>query len=554
MAILGNPHSDHSLKEQAFEYLNQLKLDSQGWQTCTSLFVRAPRSSEVLRLVCLEVVNYAVHNQGLDGASLAYLRDSLLQYVRQTYGPNPQQEPDPAHLQNKLTQTLTYLFVFLYQDGWQSFLDDFLELSGLSNNTENVNGAVLYLRILSSIHDEIADMLLTRQHGEAKRNTELKDQLRAQDVYKVADSWKQLLVRYNNNNTVLDLVLKVIAKWVSWMDISLVVSQDMLSLLLPLVGRASQSGGEDKVRDAAIDTLTQISGKKMRAQDKIEMISFLNLQEIVGQLVATPVLNEYKGTSHYDTDLAEAVANLVNTVMSDIVRALEDGQISQETRNLANQHLNGFLPFLLRFFSDEYDEVCSTVIPALTDLLTFLRKLGQLPRDYSDMLPPILNAIIRKMRYDETATWGDEEEQTDEAEFQELRRKLQNLQKTIAAIDQPLYMETLSNLVATTFQTLDQQGSQMDWRDLDLALYEMYLFGELALPNQGLGTKNQPSGEASERLVVMMKKMVESGKCGFGGIICYYGHLTLFFRHRQSSAPGHPAPVPGNLRSLLCRV
>ena len=517
MAILGNPHSDQSLKEQAFEYLNQLKLDPQGWQTCTSLFVRAPRSSEVLRLVCLEVVNYAVHNQGLDGASLAYLRDSLLQYVRQTYGPEPQQEPDPAHLQNKLTQTLTYLFVFLYQDGWQSFLDDFLELSGLSNNTENVNGAVLYLRILSSIHDEIADMLLTRQHGEAKRNTELKDQLRAQDVYKVADSWKQLLVKYNSNNTVVDLVLKVIAKWVSWMDISLVVSQDMLNLLLPLVGRASQPGAEDKVRDTAIDTLTQISGKKMRAQDKIEMISFLNLREIVGQLVATPVLNEYKGTSHYDTDLAEAVANLVNTVMSDIVRALEDGQISQDTRNLANQHLHAFLPFLLRFFSDEYDEVCSTVIPALTDLLTFLRKLGQLPQDYSDILPPILNAIIRKMRYDETATWGDEEEQTDEAEFQDLRKKLQNLQKTIAAIDQPLYMETLSNLVASTFQTLDQQGSQMDWRDLDLALYEMYLFGELALPNQGLGTKNQPSGEASERLVVMIKKMVESGTCTLHG-------------------------------------
>jgi exportin-T len=66
--------------------------------------------------------------------------------------------------------------------------------------------------------------------------------------------------------------------------------------------------------------------------------------------------------------------------------------------------------------------------------------------------------------------------------------------------------------MSTTFQTLEQQGSQMDWRDLDLALYEMYVFGELALPNHGLHTKNQPSGEASERLVVMIKKMVESGR------------------------------------------
>lgn len=460
-------------------------------------------------MVCLEVVNYAVHTQGLDGESLAFLKHTLLQYVRQSYGAGVQQEPDAAHLQNKLTQTLTYLFVFLYRDGWQSFLDDFLDLTGLHQNVDNVSGVLFYLRVLSSVHDEIADMLLSRQSGDSKRNTELKDQLRAQDMQKVAESWKQLLSRYSGNDVVVDLVLKVIGKWVSWMDISLVVSQDMLHLLLPVVGR---TGSEDKVRDTAIDTLTEICGKKMRSTDKMDMISFLNLQDIVSQLVASPMLNDLKGTPQYDTDLAEAIAKLVNTTVADIIRALDDNQATDDTRTRAKQHLDGFLPLLLRFFSDEYDEVCSTVIPSLTDLLTFLRKLGQLNQDYSNMLSPILNAIVQKMRYDETTSWGNEDEQTDEAEFQELRRRLQYLQKTIAAIDQNLYMDVLSNLVATTFQTLDQQGSHMDWRDLDLALHEMYLFGELALPNQGLGTKSQPSTEASERLVVMMQKMVESGK------------------------------------------
>lgn len=459
-------------------------------------------------MVCLEVVNYAVHTQGLDGESLNYLKYTLMQYVRQTYSPDAQQEADLAHLQNKLTQTLTYLFVFLYQDGWQTFIDDFLELTGLPNHTDNAAGILFYLRVLSSVHDEIADMLLSRENNDAKRNTELKDQLRSQDVAKVAESWKQILSKYADNDVIVDLVLKVIGKWVSWMDISLVISQDMLSLLLPVVGRTR---AEDKVRDTAIDTLTEICGKKMRSSDKMEMIAFLNLQEIVSQLVASPLMSDMKGTSQYDTDLAEAIAKLVNTVSSDIVKALDDNQSSDETRNRAKQHLDGFLPLLLRFFADEYDEVCSTVIPALTDLLTFLRKVGQPSQDYSGMLPPILNAIIQKMRYDETTMWGNEDEQTDEAEFQELRRKLQYLQKTIAAIDQVLYMEVLSNLVATTFQTLDQQGAHMDWRDLDLALHEMYLFGELALPNQGLGTKNQPSTAASERLVVMMQKMVESG-------------------------------------------
>lgn len=509
--ILSNPASGQALKEQAFEFLNQLRSNSQGWQACTTLFARTPRTSEVVRMVCLEVVNYAVHTQGLDGESLAFLRYTIMQYVRQGYGPAAQQEADPVSLQNKLTQTLTYLFVFLYQDGWQSFIDDFWELTGMPSDSGSAAGVLLYLRILSSIHDEIADMLLARDSNDAKRNTELKDRLRAQDMHKVAESWKLLLAKYADNDTVVELVLKVVGKWVSWMDISLVVSSDMLGLLLPMMARNRQ-GGEDKVRDTAIDTLTEICGKKMRSADKMEMITFLNLREIVAQLIASRSLSELKGTADYDTDLAEAVAKLVNTAMSDVVRALDDNQSGEEARARAKQHLNDFLPFLLRFFSDDYDEVCSTVIPALTDLLTFLRKLGHPPQDYAATLAPILDAIVRKMRYDDTSTWGNEDEQTDEAEFQELRRKLQNLQKTIAAIDQPLYMNMLSNLVATTFQTLDQRGSDMDWRDLDLALHEMYLFGELALPNQGLGTKNQPSSEASERLVVMMQKMVGSGE------------------------------------------
>ena len=166
----------------------------------------------------------------------------------------------------------------------------------------------------------------------------------------------------------------------------------------------------------------------------------------------------------------------------------------------------------LRFFSDEYDEVCSTVIPSITDLLTAFRKMSPLPPSYKEMLPPLLNAIIMKMRFDETSTWGDQDEQTDEAEFQELRKRLQVLQKTIATVDQDLFLEVVSNLVSNTFQTLDQQGSQMDWRDLDLTLHEMYLFGELALPNQAILPKNGPTTAASERLAVMVKKMVESGK------------------------------------------
>jgi exportin-T len=459
------------------------------------------------------------------------------------YGGDAQEPVDPAHLQNKLTQTLTYLFVFLYKEGWESFIDDFLTLA----QKDNLPGVIMYLRILGSIHDEIADVMLSRQGNEAKRNNDLKDLVRERDMRKIAASWQDILARYSNqNDSVVESTLKIVGKWVSWIDIHLVINQDMLNLLLPLVGRSKPAGGEDKVRDVAVDTLTEVVAKKMKASDKIEMISFLNLREIVTQLLASAPLQEWKGTPRYDNDLAEAVAKLVNTIMTDVVRVLEDNKVETDTRAKAEQLLQDFLPSLLRLFSDEYDEVCSTVIPSLTDLLTFLRKVGTLPPSYAGMLHPILSAIVLKMRYDETSNWGNEDEQTDEAEFQDLRKKLQILQKSVASVDENLCIEFLSELVANMFATLEQQGPQMDWRDLDLALHEIYLFGELALPNMGLAQKSQPNTIAAERLAVMMSKMVESGKKP-PGIVRVAVMLTRTLRHRKLSSPRHPSSVYGNL-------
>lgn len=470
----------------------------------------------------LEVVNNALQSQQIDAQSAAFLKDTLFEYTSRVYGPSGDPaELDTTGMQNKLTQTLTLIFTIAYKEQWYSFFDNMLSLTRQANSStvDHQVGTNLYLRVLSSIHDEIADVLMSRSSAETKRNVELKDLVRSRDVLKVASSWIEILKYWvDRNNNVVELCLKIMGKWVSWIDISLVVNQESLHVLLQLVGRSGPPGKEDKVRDAAIDCFTEIVGKKMKSNDKIEMICFLNLGGVVTQLIASPPLNDARETPEYDNDMAEAVAKLCNNAVFDIVKALEDGSSDQVTRERANQLLQVFIPLLLRFFSDEFDEICSAVIPSLTDALTLFRKAQPLSPEFTAMLTPILNCIITKLRYDESADWGGEDTQTDEAEFQELRKRLQVLQKSIAAVDEALYIEVVSNVVGGTFQNLDQHGSNMDWRDLDLALHELYLFGELALPNSGLHAKKDPSAVAAERLTVMMKKMVGSGECLTSGI------------------------------------
>ncbi|KAK5126700.1 hypothetical protein LTR85_009634 [Meristemomyces frigidus] len=557
--IAFDPRTEQHLKAQAYDFLNRLREDPNGWQVCLSLFTRTPSPSEVVRLVCLEVVNNAVQTQRLDQQSLVYVRDSLMGYIRQWYTPGST-NLDSASIQNKLTQTVTYLFTSLYMTEWSSFFDDFRSLAGDASNigTSNPAATVMYLRIIGSIHDEIADVMIPRTAQEQKRSNDLKDAIRARDVGKIAVTWQEVLSRWRQIDlSITEMCLRTIAKWVSWVDINLVLDSTVQNALLELAGRQgnfSADSKEGKARDAAIDTFTETVGKKMPPNDKIELIGYLNLGTIVGQLVASPALSHKRNTPDYDTDLAETVAKLVNNVVFDTVKVMDTDNVDAATIGKADELLQTFMPYLLRFFADEYDEICSAVIPSLTDLLTMLRKnvksKGAQPSQYSGMLQPILDAIVAKMKFDETATWGDEDEMTDEAEFQELRKRLHVLQQTVAAVNEQLYIDTLTRVVASTFARLDSADDKPNWRDLDLAMYEMYLFGELAIRNTGLYAKSEPSSVASQRLLEMMAKMVDSGLASHPHPAVQLQYMEICVRYVQFFEH-NPASVPKVLESFV---
>lgn len=197
---------------------------------------------------------------------------------------------------------------------------------------------------------------------------------------------------------------------------------------------------------------------------------------------------------------------------------MEQDEIDNENRQRAENLLQMFLPMVLRFFSDDYDDVSSAVFPVTTELLSLLRKekkaAGTLSLTHQAMLQPILNAIVMKTKYDENTNWGDEDEQSEEAEFQHLRQQLKTMQDTVSTIDEALYIDLMSQLVEGTFDRMARQGgsNSVDWRDVDLALYEMSSFGELAMRYGGLFTKGQPSGLPAERLINMLGKMMASSK------------------------------------------
>ena len=562
--IAWDPHADQIVKSQAFELLNQLRSEPQGWQICFSLALRDPRPSDVVRHVSLDVVNNAIKSGQLSNRDLALLRDSIMAYVRNVYttATNSAVLLDPVPIQNKITQTITILFTALYATEWRSFFHDIVALTTTagSDKKDNASGVTLYLRILISIHEEIADVFLPRTPEEQKRDGDLKDLIRYRDTSMIASSWHDVLAQWRSrDDSIVELCLTSIGRWVAWTDISLAVNDSLLGLLFEYLNPQQYSEHDDSIdkkRDTAIETLIEIVGKKMSPNDKLELIDVLKINDAVTQLENSKELSDMRTTAQYDTDLAEGVAKLVNNTVCDIVKALDapqnNSQISEITFQRGSGQLRIFLPHILRFLSDEYDEICSTVIPCLTDLLTLLRKKAKssstLAAEGSIILPLILDVVIAKMKYDETSLWGHDDTQTDEAEFQDLRKRLHVLQQAIAAVDETMYIEKIKIIVVSAFERFQAQNAQIDWRDLDLAMHEMFLFGELGLRNGGLYSKTKPVSLAAEQLVGMMFKLVETGTA-------YLESRTLFsltmYRRFFISPSRYTLTVYGNMRALL---
>lgn len=540
---------------QAIEYINQLRSDPSGWQPCLNLFTQSPQQSGIVRHFCLEVVSKAVQVGLIDHASLVGIRDRLLVSIRQAYGPEASVPPDHVNLQNKLAQTVTYLFISLYANDWQSCIDDLLALTNKSASHDNQVGVVFYLRVLNSIHEEIGDVTVSRSRDEQEKANMLKDLIRQRDMQKITNSWQEILTVWQEADAyIVEMCLKAIGGWVSWIEISLVVNQNMRDLLFQQLGRAQKQelqGGEQKAREAAVQVFTAIIGKKMQPADKIDMIVFLQLDLIIQKLSDSPSLGGSRSTPQYDVDFAETVAKLVNETVKDIVRILDSN--AGPVREKADILLREFLPHILRFFSDEYDEVCSTMIACVTDTVTYIRNLAKanpsLKEQNKSILLPILKAIFTKMRYDDTFDWGDEDEQTDEAEFQELRKRLDTLQKIISEADEQLCIDAISEVVGTTFENLRASGGQIDWRDLDLALHEMSLLGR-ALRSGSLYQKGVPVSEAASRLIEMMSAMVGSDIWSFAHPATQIQYMEICDRY-CSFFIHNPHLIPGVLESFV---
>lgn len=182
-------------------------------------------------------------------------------------------------IRNKAAQSLTILFTHVYPTVWPTFFKDMIAIAKTpAGAPSHEKAADFFLRLCISIDEEIARMDIPRTREEVIRNTHIKDTMRLGDIQLLAAAWFVLLQEFKSTKpNVAQLALKNIGSYIAWMDISLVVNDQVMTALYELLG-------DEHLRIPACECLADVISKGMLPMDKLNMLQMLNITDMLTRL------------------------------------------------------------------------------------------------------------------------------------------------------------------------------------------------------------------------------------------------------------------------------
>lgn len=449
------------IKQQATDFIGSLRSSSTGWKICHEIFSEKTKYKPSTRLICLQTLSEKVRewNNESNLLELQMIRDSVWSYIKELSFLD-----EPAYISNAVQHLLTLLFLQLYPSNWNDF---FASLQGVIAASSQPEFSNFYLKVLLSIGDEIADSLVLKTDVQIQKDNLVKDAIRANDMSDIVSFVYEMMLAYSNakNYGTVGLCLQVYAQWVSWININLIVNEPCMNLLYSFLQI-------EELRCAACETMTEIVNKKMKPLEKLNLLNILNLNLFFSK-------SQEQST---DPNFDEHVAKLINAQGVELVAIKSDpSELSPELKENCSFQLYNLFPYLIRYLSDDYDETSTAVFPFLSDLLVSLRKESsskELSASLKEFLKSLLEAIIKKMKYDESQEWDDDPDSEEEAEFQEMRKKLKIFQDTINSIDSSLFSSYMYSAITSSLSTAATLSPENSWQLIEFALYETYIFGE----------------------------------------------------------------------------
>ncbi|CAI0419076.1 unnamed protein product [Linum tenue] len=287
----------------------------------------------------------------------------------------------PAFIKNKLAQVLVTLIYFEYPLLWSSVFVDLLPQ--LSKGAKVID---MFCRVLNALDDELISLDYTRTADETVIANRVKDAMRQQCIGQIVRVWYDIVCMYKNTDQELcSSVLDTMRRYISWIDIGLVMNDVFMPLLFELI---LVDGSSEQLRGAACSCVLAVVSKRMEPQPKLNILQGIQIGRVFGLV-----------TGDSDSELVSKVAALITGFAVEVLDCSKRVS-TEDAKRVSTELMNEVLPSV--FYVMQNCEVDSTfsIVQFLSSYVATMKSLSPLTEKQLVHVRQILEVIRSQIRYD----------------------------------------------------------------------------------------------------------------------------------------------------------
>ncbi|TYI05069.1 hypothetical protein ES332_A10G062000v1 [Gossypium tomentosum] len=365
----------------------------------------------------------------------------------------------PAFIKNKLSQVLVTLIYFEYPLIWSSVFVDFLP--HLSKGAVVID---MFSRLLNALDDELVSMDYPRTAEEVAVAGRVKDAMRNQCVPQIVRAWYDIVSMYRNTDpetcvTVLDCM----RRYVSWIDIGLIVNDAFIPLLFELI---LVDGLLEQLRAAAAGCVLAVVSKRMDAHSKLSLLKSLQISRVFGLV-----------SDDNDSDLVSAIAALITGYAVEVLECSKRVN-TEDAKVISMELLDEVLPTVFYVMQNCEMDAAFSIVQFLSGYVATMKTHSSLQENQMLHISQILEVIRTQIRYDpmyrNNLDMVDMIGVEEESRMLEFRKDLFVLLRNVGRVAPEVTRIFIRNSLASAISS----SSDKNVEEVEAALSLLYALGE----------------------------------------------------------------------------
>ncbi|KAK3030933.1 hypothetical protein RJ639_036671 [Escallonia herrerae] len=365
----------------------------------------------------------------------------------------------PAFIKNKLAQVLVTLIYFEYPLIWTSVFLDFLP--SLNRGAVVID---MFCRVLNALDEELISLDYPRSPEEVAVAARVKDAMRQQCIAQVVRAWYDIVSMYRNSDPELcATVLESMRRYISWIDIGLIVNDVFIRLLFELM---LVDGSADQVRGAAASCVLAVVSKRMEPQPKLTLLRSLQMIRIFGLV-----------TGDDESELVSKVAALLTGYATEVLECSKRLNTA-DSKGVSMDLLNEVLPSVFYVMQNCEVDITFSIVQFLSGYVSTMKSLSPLRDAQLLHVGQILEVIRTQIRFDpvyrDNLDVLDKIGREEEDRMVEFRKDLFVLLRNVGRVASDVTLIFIRNsLVSAVASSADRNAEEVE-----AALSLFYALGE----------------------------------------------------------------------------